>query len=96
MEDFIKNQIAATIILAEFGYIGAGAPKTPEEKRAVLRRYGVSSEKEAREKAALFKGGCSHCGQEDCPTETRWGIVDMDHNEKPAYYAVRDALEGLE
>ena len=42
------------IILAEFGYISGGAPKTPEEKHAVLRRYGVSSEKEAREKLGMF------------------------------------------
>ena len=42
------------IILAEFGYISGGAPKPPEEKRAMLERYGVSSEEEARAKPALF------------------------------------------
>jgi len=177
---YLWSMTGKPIILAEFGYIGAGAPKTPKEKRAILRRYGVSSEKEAREKTALFmenverlspemhgravknatgspvdfllgpmfrnhfyselpkrtvikkyphtpegqaafyrdifprlaklpfllgafiykwndkKGGCSHCGQEDCPTETRWGIVDMDGREKPSYYAVRDALSGID
>jgi len=166
------------VLLCEFGYIGHGAPKSPEEKRAVLQRYGVNSEREAREKSApflenlkqinltmyervmrnasgdpldfLFKsfyrnhfyselpkrtvirkyphtlGGqadfyrdifprlaklpfvlgaviykwidkerCSHCGQSDCPTEARWGIVDVNQKEKPSYYAVRDALAKL-
>ena len=36
------------IILCEFGYMSGGAPKTPEEKKAILMRYGVSSEEEAR------------------------------------------------
>jgi len=44
------------ILLCEFGYISGGAPKTPEERRAVLRRYGVESEAEAREKLDLFMG----------------------------------------
>lgn len=38
---------------------------------------------------------CYVCGQADCPTETRWGLVDCDGNEKPAYYAVRDALASI-
>jgi len=42
------------IILCEFGYISGGVPKTPEERRAVLQRYGVSSEKQARENLELF------------------------------------------
>ncbi|MCL2508355.1 MAG: hypothetical protein FWF05_04185 [Oscillospiraceae bacterium] len=163
------------VILAEFGYIGGGAPKTPEEKSAVLQRYGVKTEAEARANIDAFmeailrenpdmwkyikknaSGGyadfifqldfCNHfyselpkktvikkyphtpqgqagfykeiysrltklpfmlgaflycysdsercyvCKQPDCPTETRWGIVTIDGKEKPAYYAVRDAL----
>ncbi|MCR5150189.1 MAG: hypothetical protein K6B52_03065 [Clostridiales bacterium] len=35
---------------------------------------------------------CYVCGQSDCPTETRWGLVDMNENEKPSYYAVKDAF----
>ncbi len=35
---------------------------------------------------------CYVCGQDDCPTETRWGLVDMQEKPKPSYYAVRDAL----
>jgi len=174
---YIWSMTGKPVILCEFGYISGGAPKTTEEKRAILQRYGVSSEKEAREKIAMvienmktvapdfykrvtgsasgpdryadylfqldnrnhlysemprrvvvkkyphtpegqagfYRGifprlvkhpyllgafvycwkdseKCYACGQSDCPTETRWGLVDVDHKEKPGYYAVRDAL----
>jgi len=172
---YVWSLTGKPVILCEFGYISGGAPKTPEEKRAILERYGVSSEQEARENLDAFmerihevspkiwqyttknaSGNyadflfqldfCNHfyselpattvikkyphtpegqagfyseilpslaklpfllgafvycwkdsercyvCGQNDCPTETRWGLVDTQHNEKPAYYAVRDAL----
>ena len=36
------------VILCEFGYIGLGEPKSALEKRAILKQYGYSSEKEAR------------------------------------------------
>ena len=39
---------------------------------------------------------CYACGQDDCPTETRWGLVDRQHREKPSYYAVRDALKKIQ
>ena len=38
---------------------------------------------------------CGYCNQADCPAETRWGLVDLQDNEKPGYYAVRDALTKL-
>ncbi len=36
---------------------------------------------------------CYICGQEDCPVETGWGLVDLHGKEKPAYYAVQKAYE---
>ncbi len=33
---------------------------------------------------------CAYCGQSDCPTETRWGLVDNNGNPKPSYYAVQE------
>ena len=36
---------------------------------------------------------CYVCGQEDCPVETGWGIVDGNGEPKPAYYAVQKAFE---
>jgi len=174
---YVWSMTKKPIILMEFGYLSEGAPKTPEDKRAILRQYGVSSEKEAREKIDLvlenmreiaptfynrvtknasspekradylfqidtknhlyrelprgvvvkkcphtpegqagfyravlprlaghpfllgafiyaWRDGerCYACGQSDCPTETRWGLVDRQNIEKPSYYAVRDAL----
>ena len=43
------------IILAEFGYIGLGEPKTPEQKQKILqKRYKVNSEAEARQDINAF------------------------------------------
>lgn len=36
------------VILCEFGYIGLGEPKSAAEKKAILEKYGYSSEEEAR------------------------------------------------
>lgn len=36
--------------------------------------------------------GCYICDQEDCPIETRWGLVDCEGNPKPSYYAVQSAF----
>ncbi len=35
---------------------------------------------------------CYYCGQNDCPTETRWGLVDSKEREKPSYKAVRNVF----
>ncbi len=162
------------IMLQEFGYLGLGAPKSKEEKRAILQRYGANSEKEARKNISqfvskmpdkmreyvtrlapdasgqgdfIFKGDfanhlycelprftkipgyphtpegqakffeyilphlhsmkflggaiiycysesnvCYVCNQKECPTETKWGITDLEGKEKPAYYAVKKAF----
>lgn len=42
------------VLLQEFGYIGAGAPKTKEEKKAILGKYGAVSEKDAKEHIETF------------------------------------------
>ncbi len=39
---------------------------------------------------------CGYCGQTDCPTETRWGLVDRQGNPKPAYYAVKEVYGQIE
>ncbi|MBR3956008.1 MAG: hypothetical protein IKJ63_11100 [Clostridia bacterium] len=38
---------------------------------------------------------CAYCGQSDCPTETRWGLVDNNGTPKPSYYAVQKAFESF-
>ncbi len=35
---------------------------------------------------------CYYCGQQECPTETRWGIVDSSGQPKPSYNAVRNVF----
>lgn len=37
-------------------------------------------------------GACYICGQNNCPVETGWGLVDCDGNPKPAYYTVQGAF----
>ncbi len=163
------------VILQEFGYISGGAPKTKAQKLELIKKYGASSVKDAKNNIEAFvekmpkqlgdhikflsRGDtgryfniifkseltnhvfcelpritkipgmphtpegqakfyekilpriynlkftageliycfadtdhCYVCGQPDCPTETKWGIVDCDLNPKPSYYAVRDAF----
>lgn len=163
------------VLFQEFGYIGAGAPKTKAEKKAILQLYGAKSEKDAKKNIAAFvsklpdgmrehveyvcsgnpdryfnfifksdfvnhfyrelpkhcripgyphtpegqarfftriidkfyntdylcgtivycysdSSSCYVCGQSDCPTETRWGLVDCNGNPKPSYYAVKEAF----
>lgn len=36
---------------------------------------------------------CYVCGQSDCPTETRWGLVSNDGEKKPSFYAVQRAFK---
>ncbi len=38
---------------------------------------------------------CWQCGQPDCPAECAWGIVDVNGNPKPGYYALKKAIEEL-
>lgn len=45
--NFVRRVTGKPIILCEFGYIGLGEQKTPEEKNAILEQYGYSSEAEA-------------------------------------------------
>lgn len=37
-------------------------------------------------------GSCYVCGQEECPVETKWGLVDSEGKPKPSYYAVQEAF----
>ncbi len=51
---YLWSYMKKPVLLQEFGYIGDGAPKTPEEKVKILQRYGASSEKEAYEHIEEF------------------------------------------
>lgn len=51
---YLRAFTGKPIILQEFGYIGAGKPKTKQHRREVLRRYGVESQREAYANIAAF------------------------------------------
>ena len=36
---------------------------------------------------------CGYCLQEDCPVETRWGLLTVDGEKKPSFYAIKAAFE---
>ncbi|MDR0530569.1 MAG: hypothetical protein LBG83_00680 [Oscillospiraceae bacterium] len=54
MLDYMWSFTGKPIIMTEFGYIGDGAPKTEAEKTALLKKYGASSEAEARKDIKKF------------------------------------------
>lgn len=172
---FLWSFCKKPIWLAEFGYIGIGQPKSPEEKTQILQSYGVQTQEQAaadihgfisrlperfrRHLLQYVEYGsdaelaeklfhtelCNHlyrelpegvqlrkyrhtpedqarfltdvfqrlqrlpfvcgafvycytdsdicyiCGQQGCPVETGWGLVDTNGRRKPAWYALRDA-----
>lgn len=45
---YVRKISGKPVLLAEFGYISCGEVKTPEEKNAVMRRYGFENEEAAR------------------------------------------------
>ena len=60
------------VMIIEFGYLAGGAPKSREEKRAVLRKYGADSEKQAKENIGAFLEKFNETGRkyiEKCATE---------------------------
>ncbi len=38
---------------------------------------------------------CWQCGSPDCPIETRWGLIDLKGNPKPAFYAFKEGVARL-
>jgi len=75
---YLWSMTGKPILLAEFGYISGGTPKTLEERRAVLQRYGVSSEAEAREKFGMFMENIKKVN------ETLWKRVNKLASGNPA------------
>ena len=98
MDKFLKDQIVNCIKYLPRITVIPGMPHTPEGQakffRKVIRRFY---------KLPFVCGAiiycysdfqfCGYCGQTDCPTETMWGLVDVNKKPKPSYYAVRDAFD---
>lgn len=77
-----------------------GCPHTPEGQarfysKILPRLYNMDFMAGAIIYCYADSDRCYVCGQEDCPTESRWGLVDNDLNPKPAYYAVREAFSKI-
>jgi len=77
---YLWSMTGKPILLCEFGYISGGIIKTPEEKKAVLKRYGVSSEQEARENVEVFM---AHLKEKE---PKMWSYVERCHSGNPADY----------
>ena len=77
------------ILLCEFGYIGGGVPKTPEEKQERLMRYGVSSEEEARRNLQDFVDRLPQRMQDRVRREASgdWGNYLFNSDFKDHFYA---------
>ena len=59
------------VAIIEFGYLASGEPKSRDEKRAILQKYGVSSEKEAKADIEAFLAKFNETGRkfvERCAT----------------------------
>ncbi|MCL2495622.1 MAG: hypothetical protein FWE98_08250 [Oscillospiraceae bacterium] len=66
------------VMLIEFGYLAGGAPKTKEEKRAILQKYGADSEKQARQNIDAFLEKFNETGRkyvEKCASGDRGKFV---------------------
>lgn len=70
------------IIISEFGYIGYGEPKTEEEKTAILEKYGVHSEEEARQNIDAFIDALPerirdefHTYYKDLSDDEKWALL---------------------
>jgi len=59
------------VMIIEFGYLSGGAPKSKEEKRAILQKYGAKSEKDAKRNIEAFLAKFNDTGRryvETCAT----------------------------
>ncbi|MDR3313858.1 MAG: hypothetical protein LBS96_05305 [Oscillospiraceae bacterium] len=66
------------VMLVEFGYLAAGAPKSKAEKKAVLQKYGANSEKEAKAHIEDFLAHFNETGRkyvEKCATKGKANYV---------------------
>ena len=78
MLKMIHSVVRKPIILAEFGYIGGGEIKNAEEKKEMLRRYGVESEDEAKQDIDAFISRLPEPIREEFETNYK----DMSDSEK--------------
>ena len=66
------------ILIQEFGYISGGYPKTKEEKKAILQKYGAESEKDAKTKMDVFV--------DNLPKHFGDHVKHLAHNDSSRYF----------
>ena len=74
----VRRWTKKPLILAEFGYISGGAPKSKSEKQEILQTYGFDSEKAARKDINTFIGNLPERLREEIETH----YSDMTDDEK--------------
>jgi len=78
-----------------------GAGHTPEVQAEFVRvaYEGFRTNRELLMGAFFYRwedqASCWQCGAPDCPAETAWGLVTMDQQPKPAFYAFREGVRAL-
>jgi hypothetical protein len=73
---------------------------SPEEQAAYIRAcVGIFADHPHCIGNFFFRWGdtatCWQCGQPDCPAECAWGMVDVNGEPKPAFYALKDRNRSL-
>lgn len=82
-------------------YVIDGYPHTPEGQAEYMTDQMAELLKEDYVCGAFVycysdSAKCYVCGQEQCPVETGWGLVDGKGNPKPLYYAIQKAFGDIQ
>jgi hypothetical protein len=78
-----------------------GPGHTPEGQAEFVRHAfeGFVSQRDALGGVFFYRWEdqerCWQCGSAECPIETRWGLVDLRGNPKPAFHAFKEGVERL-
>ncbi len=76
--DYLYAMTKKPIILMEFGYISKGAPRTKQDKLEILKGYGASSEKDAKNNIVKFVS--------NLPEYMQRHIKNVCQNDESRYY----------
>ena len=88
------------LVLAEFGYIGYGEPKTDEEKAEILEKYGFHSEAEVKQDVEAFISQLPESLREefeiyykDLSDEDKWSLLFQGEFANHIYSELAEGVE---